>query len=234
MQNDTVHILSTRMVQQDLVQRSKENGINIDAIPFIKIVPETGKALQKRIDQLTKESLLAIFTSANAVKHLAALLKDKTDWQIVCLSGATYNAAMAVFGEKAIICTAKDAASLAEKIQDLPSGKKVFFCGNRRLDHLPAYLNKNGIALEEVVLYNTIDTPQKTGKDYKAILFFSPSAVESYYSINEPSAETVLFAIGATTAAAISKYSTNKIITSPGHRPEDLIEQIITYYKNEK
>jgi uroporphyrinogen-III synthase len=48
---------------------------------------------------------------------------------------------------------------------------------------------------------------------YNGILFFSPSAVHSFFKKNKANPDTVFFAIGETTANAISVYTNNKIIT---------------------
>lgn len=59
--------------------------------------------------------------------------------------------------------------------------KIVFFCGNKRLQTIPEKLANNGIAVEEVIVYETIETAANIKKQYDGILFYSPSAVQSFF-----------------------------------------------------
>ena len=63
-----------------------------------------------------------------------------------------------------------------------------------------------------------------------AILFFSPSAVESYFKLNTIKDETC-FCIGETTAETLEKKKVKNIIVA--HRPtvEDVIEGCINEFK---
>jgi uroporphyrinogen-III synthase len=68
-------------------------------------------------------------------------------------------------------------------------------------------------------------------KVYDGILFFSPSAVESFFSKNKLPEQTVLFAIGNTTAKTIHRrYCNNRIMISDQPGKDELIEQAIEYF----
>ena len=50
--------------------------------------------------------------------------------------------------------------SLSKKIIKNSSIKNViFFCGDKRRDELPENLIKNGINVEEIIVYKTMETP---------------------------------------------------------------------------
>src|SRR5258706_9822828 len=51
------------------------------------------------------------------------------------------------------------------------------------------------------------DLSTRAEKVYDGILFFSPSGVESFFNTNEVNEQTILFAIGNTTATEIKKYT---------------------------
>ena len=108
-----------------------------------------------------------------------------------------------------------------------------FFCGNIRRDELPQLLKSSGIALEEMVVYETTVTPHPIIKDYHAVLFFSPSAVDSFFSVNKVVEHTILFAIGNTTARAIGNYSTNTIVKADTPEKDNLVKKAIAYFQNE-
>jgi uroporphyrinogen-III synthase len=102
----------------------------------------------------------------------------------------------------------------------------VFFCGDQARDELPAMLVKHNIAIEKVVVYKTILQPKKVEPDYDGILFFSPTAVESFFSSNSTLPGTVLFAIGETTASSLRKASNNEIIVSDHSSEEWMIKKL--------
>ena len=68
-------------------------------------------------------------------------------------------------------------------------------------------------------------------KDYDAVVFFSPSAVEGFFKNNSLNDKTVLFAIGNTTAEEIKKYSGNKIVISDKPGKKEVIEKVIRFFK---
>ena len=106
-----------------------------------------------------------------------------------------------------------------------------FFTGNLRLDTLPNHLTQHNISFEELVVYNTRLTPTQVQQGFDGILFFSPSAVVSFFSINKISDSIVLFAIGDTTADTIKTYTKNKIITRNSPAKESMVEEAVDYFK---
>ncbi|MBF1126364.1 MAG: uroporphyrinogen-III synthase, partial [Capnocytophaga sp.] len=78
----------------------------------------------------------------------------------------------------------------------------VFFCGEKRMDTLPTTLKANHIQLQECLTYHTQLTPVKLTKRYEGVLFFSPSAIESYLVENSFAGEKVV-CIGTTTQVAL-------------------------------
>ena len=70
------------------------------------------------------------------------------------------------------------------------------------MDTLPTTLKANHIQLQECLTYHTQPTPMKLTKRYEGLLFFSPSAIESYLRENTLSGEKAI-CIGTTTQAAL-------------------------------
>jgi uroporphyrinogen-III synthase len=96
---------------------------------------------------------------------------------------------------------------------------------------LPELLKKKNIGVNEIIVYKTIITPQKIEKKYDGILFFSPSAVKSFFEKNILDGQTVLFAIGSTTADKIRKFSKNKIVVSDVPDKTTLLNKAISYFQ---
>ena len=171
-----------------------------------------------------------VFTSANAVEAVSRLLNDRPAWKIFCVGANTTALVNKCFGDT-VIATAGDAASLAILILQQTEIKEVaFFCGDMRREELPKILRQNGRKVNEVIVYSTILTPQKIANTYNAMLFFSPSAVESFFSLNNIWSGTVLFAIGPATAIALKTKTGNTIITGTVPGKEQLINEMIQYY----
>jgi uroporphyrinogen-III synthase len=88
--------------------------------------------------------------------------------------------------------------------------------------------------VEELIVYNTIEKPQAVSKKYDGILFFSPSAVRSFFQKNKINAETILFAIGQTTARELRNYSNNTTVISEIPDTEKVIADVIKYFSTIK
>ena len=207
----------------------------IEVVPFVKIVPLDNDLLRERIDRLAGEEITAVFTSANSVLQVTEMLSQVPRWHIACLEGNTGKEAIRYFGAEAIRWMAPDAAALAKQLEIAgPADKTIFFCGDKRLDYLPQALKAAGNAVEEIVVYETHSTPVLLTGAYDGMLFFSPSSVESFFSLNNLPLHTLVFAIGATTAQSLKQYTTNKIIISPEHNAKAMTDQIIACFTHEK
>ena len=128
--------------------------------------------------------------------------------------------------------TAKNAISLAEVIIEKSKEHNIiFFCGSKRMEDLPRLLREKNIDVEEVVVYKTELVSQKIIDDYEAVAFFSPSAVESFFTDNVLKENAVCFSVGKTTTEAIKKYTGNKVITSEKPSEESVIEMAVKQSK---
>lgn len=216
MQQNKIAILCTRPLHREWVEEAAAAGIAIEEISFIETEPIQTIEVQQEIEQALLLSATVVFTSMNAVEAVAAWQNgEQPDWNIYCIGTTTNTLVQEYFGEASIAGTANSAAELAELIVEEGFIEEVlFFCGDQRRDELPAILRKNNIAVNEIIVYQTIAVPHKISTAYNGILFFSPSAVESFFSNNTIAERTILFAIGNTTATAIKKFTNNKIIIS--------------------
>jgi uroporphyrinogen-III synthase len=219
MSKPIAYVLSTRELSPSLVEKAAAAGVVIDSLSFIAT-----EALE--VGEVPARPSTVVFTSGNAVEAIEGAIGE--GWKIFCTAGATRRTVAERFGETAIVGTAESAAALAETIIGEGWVKEVwFFCGDLRREELPAMLRQAGLEVHEVVVYKTRLTPLKIGRVYDGIAFFSPSAVESFFSVNRIPAHTRLFAIGGTTAEAIRQRCDNPVTTSERPEAELLINQII-------
>lgn len=232
MEQNIISILCTRPLPSSLVEEAAAAGITIDELSFIDTESILSVEVQQEIQLASTETATVVFTSMNAVDAVTIFLDGhQPAWSIYSIGTATARLIKTYFGEEKIAGTASDAASLAAKIaEDRFTDEVIFFCGDQRRDELPEILRQNNIEVNEIVVYQTIATPHKIDKAYYGILFFSPSAVQSFFSKNKVLKQTILFAIGNTTATEIKKYSDNKILISDEPGKENLVAKMIEYF----
>jgi uroporphyrinogen-III synthase len=228
-------ILSTRPLTTMLIEKAAQKNISIDTISFITTSMIKDDLLKKRILHLSHHLLTIVFTSMNAVDSVIAQLDNsKPDWKIFCIGNATKKIVKDYFGENSIAGTADSASALVDVIiQQNNIASVTFYCGNQRRDELPEKLKQHQIEVNEIEVYKTIEIAYKIAQQYDAILFYSPSAVRSFFSVNKINHETILFAIGNTTADEIKKYTTNKVVISDKPLKEMLAEQAIYYFETD-
>ncbi len=237
MENKLINILSTRPLSDTLITNAAKENVVLDFIAFIStqklIAPETFH----KIRELSLQKATVVFTSMNAVEIVAAIVADMQvvpDWKIYCMGGTTLSLIKNIWSNNQIKGTAKNATTLAEKIIADKVDAIHFFCGNIRREELPTILKKANIEVNEWIVYETILTPSAIEKSYDGILFFSPSAVESFFSVNQLKGKTVLFAIGTTTENAIKKFTKNKIVTGDFPEKEELVNKAIQYLQSNR
>lgn len=214
-------ILSTKKLSKTLKNKLSIATINCVEKNFIKTSSLT---FEKPIlnDYL-------IFTSKKAVK---SVLKSKNK--------AVFSKPCFCVGEKTkkkllknkfevIECT--DYAADLIKIIDAKykSNTFTFFCGNIRRNTIPDYLKQNDISYNEITAYKTTLKPRFIKKNYEAILFYSPSGVNSFLEHNSI-ASKMCFCIGTTTAKALEN-KTENIIVANQPTIENVITAVLNYYQ---
>jgi len=234
-------ILSTKKLNPSLKAALADRGVEILEKEFITIKPIISHSKYTEIWPWINDprERAVVFTSQHAVDSVDRYLHggdafyQPDHWQIFSLNGATQERMGGVFAEDQVVETAPYAAELAAKI--IANGRfkqVVFFCGNQRMDTIPTLLKQAGIEVIEIVVYETSASPGVVTDTLDAILFFSPSGVESFFSANTLQAGTTCFAIGTTTAAAIEKHTDNKVISSEKPTQEAMLEAVWHHLQN--
>tara|TARA_B110000003_G_scaffold113822_1_gene116490 strand:- start:19377 stop:20024 length:648 start_codon:yes stop_codon:yes gene_type:complete len=122
------------------------------------------------------------------------------------------------------------ALELAKLIERNNEKKVVFFCGNKRRDDLPNYLNSIKIEVKEVVVYDTEIIDKNVNLlDYDALAFMSPSSVNAMANKNG-FGNLPCFAIGKTTGEALNQHNQNyKLSDEPN--AASIIEAVEYFFK---
>lgn len=207
--------------------------ILIEETSFIQIRPLPPTRLAAEAGELFQMPITAVFTSANAITALAPVFKKPKGWKVYTINNTTARLITEVF-RIYITAMAPNAAVLADRIIEDGIKKVHFFCSNIRRDELPGKLRAAQIDVEEIVVYETIETPAPVNRVYDGILFYSPSAVHSFFSVNTVTSATQLFAIGYTTAETIHHYTGNAVRIADKPGKEELVRQMIRHFRNQK
>jgi len=233
MPQNSVSILSTRSLTDSLVEQIASKRVSIDVLSFIHTEPIEGVEVQQEIEQAYLQQATVVFTSGNAIEAVGRQVEQQDPaWRIYTLNSKCQHLAAEYFGEDKIAGTAANAEALAELIiEEASTDEVIFFCGDQRRDELPDKLRQHGIGVFEIEVYHTVAVPHKVKKHYDGILFFSPSAVKSFFSVNKADQQTILFAIGETTAKEIKKHSANKILVGENPDKESLVKEMLDFFE---
>jgi len=218
-----VRILSTKKLLSNQKQYLLNADFNVIEADFIKIH-------NKNFD-LNHINENLIFTSQNAV--LSVLQHEKIDQlkskNTFCV-GLKTKALLEENGFNVMAYTGY-AQDLAEIIALVYADESyTFFSGNLRKDTLPDALKQAHIKFNEITVYETLLTPEKITSKVDGILFFSPSAVDSYLRENKIKDETCI-CIGNTTAEALEINKIKNIVIANQPTVENTIIQCINEFK---
>jgi len=223
-------ILSGKTLSEETVAYAQSLDLDVQCIDFIETI-----SLAPELSTLTQNSFDSIaFTSSNAVNffvmnpYCKELLKTKS---IFSISGKTANSLMKLGVKLAL--TASNASTLADKIVKTNFKSVLHPCGNLKLDSLAIKLKEAHIKYNPLLVYETVLNKNiKLNKVYDAIMFYSPSGVESFFSANEWITITIACCIGETTAEAFQKKQQGATIITPGlPTPESMLKAIDNYFQ---
>jgi uroporphyrinogen-III synthase len=217
-------VLSTKLLDEKLIAAAREMGMKLDCIEVIGT-----HALDYDISLLRSDSYDAIvFTSSNAAKAVAPLSFGEGPGvrKIYALSGKTKDE----LKKNGItpIAVADNAEQLSEKIISAGNIKSVLHvCGNLKLNVLENKLAAAGISYKPLVVYETIPLGNEISETYDAIMFYSPSGVESFLTKNKLDRYTLYCCIGETTAGKLKSIDGNVNLSVPKEPiPEAMLEAI--------
>lgn len=227
-------VLTTKKLTDELYEKAA-HAFELITEEMTAIFPVEDPRTRQQVLKYAEDRRNVVFTSTHSVDVVEDILhhdkKDLPQWNVFTLNGRTKTAVSRFLSTEAIAATAANAAELATKIIELELKEVVFFCGNLRRPELPRMLGEAGIMVHEVEVYETFGTPRPVTQDYEAVLFFSPSAVDSFFLSNKPDPAVVCFALGNTTAQVLSGYTKNKVVISTGTSQEEMMDTVYSYFK---
>ncbi len=212
------HLLSTKVLSKEQVEQLESAGwmvVQYDAI-----------SIEMQQTPIEPGDQTLIFTSKNAVKAFLRSFPKEDFSGIRCLCVGSRAGGM--LRERG--CTVLEEAPTAEYLAGLiqkgyAKDSFIYYCGDRRLDRIPDALDRLGVQWKEAINYKTILNQKAFNREFEAVLFFSPSGVESFTRNNNIQG-AMGYCIGETTAEALRKH-TNRIIIAKTPTIEGLIAEVV-------
>ncbi len=225
--NKAPHIVSTRKLTSTKMDALQAAGWKFTSHDFISKVINIPNDLNTQA--ICRHIVLTSITGVKAFLQIVKKLQlSSSSYSVYCISRGTNEYALA--SGLNIKSTAPHASALADEIiKDADVKEITHISSNLRRDELSERLKEAGIAVQDVIAYSTEFTPVTIDASHDAIVFFSPSAVDSFLSIN-PLQPVACFCIGQTTAdyARGKGYSQTFIPDAPSE--DILLQTIINHY----
>ena len=199
------------------------NVIASESSDFIKV--RSNRIAPKVVKDVIEN---VIITSKNGVEALLDnFTKEELNFKnIFCVGRRTKKMIQQKIGP--VNHTEKNAERLAEYLSKEMKGNSVtYFCSDLRLDTLSKILTENKIEVNEVEAYKTMYSPELVSESIDGVMFYSPSAVNSYLQKN--TTDKVAFCIGASTAKEAQKYF-EKVEVAQIPTVESVIELVNLHY----
>ena len=220
-------LLSTKIVSKKFKDLLIKNNYQIEEKSFIKILPFKSKSNISILENI-------IFTSKNAVEIILKnyMIKNNlANKDIYCVGQST--AELIKRNNLNLIKSEDNSKNLSKFIlANFKNSKNSFtyFSGKKRIRELENNLKKNNINIIVHEVYDTLLTPIKINDLYDGVIFYSPSAVKSFFKGNNSLNNTYGFCIGNTTAKELSNYS-NRFSVAKSNSEENMLESIDKYFK---
>ena len=213
-----IELLSTKKLSEELKVIIKKNNFNLTEYDAINIHPISFNCRNK-----LKNVIISSQSSAKII------LRKKIEIENFYCVGNKTKKLLLENGQK-VAKSAKNAKNLAHFIvKNAKNEQFLFFCGNRKREELPMILNKNLVKFKEIEVYKTDFNIVSFNSKFDAYMFFSPSGIESF-KIKNTIENSVVFTIGSTTSFEAKKI-TKKIITSNVPSVEEVVSNVIKYFK---
>ncbi len=221
------HILSTRKLTSDKVIEWQAKGWKFTSHDFISKVIDIPADLNPHA--IHKHVVLTSMTGVKAfIQIINQRQLDVSAYDVYCISRGTKEYALA--SGLNIKSTALHASALADEIlKDVEVKEVTHVSSNLRRNELSEKLINAGVVVHNVITYSTEFTPVAIDHSYDAIIFFSPSAVDSFISLNMVQ-QVPCFCIGKTTADHAEKQGYQHTFIAEAPSEEILLKTIITHY----
>lgn len=202
--NEKIKILSTKNLSDNVVRLLDQDKIDFFSNDYIQIKP-----IPFNFNALLNSSKNWVISSKNTLNILFKKLNlnQLNTIHFYCVGDKTAK----IIKSKGLklVASALSSKKLGEIIKQKYNRESFTLIGGViKRDELKSLLKDLCINFTDISIYDTIFTPHLFKNELDGILFFSPSAIQSF-TIKNTIKNEQLFCIGQTTAAEASKHSNN-------------------------
>lgn len=224
-------ILSTRETTEEDEKLARQLGFNLKSYPLLKFeYLNLGEEELYALWEMAPDAW--VFTSKNGVEGFIRIFEQgfipKKPKKIYAVGKKTASK-LQMLGFDSEVPETENGAALANLIIEQGNIRSiVHFCGNLRREELSDNLRRNDIQVNERIVYKTIREKPKYDlpKNLRAILFYSPSAVGAFFEAFDKAIDIPLVAIGPTTASALNRLNSKKIIEADDASTESMLKAL--------
>lgn len=223
------HIACTRIIDAHIKQEAKSRGLLVEDKELIHIdLLESPEVVEK----IRQNALPFIFTSQYGVKAVHNLIQKyqiKLDNNSAyCISGKTARDAKDVGFQ--VQETASNSDLLAKKIAELKDKTSYLHAGaNLGLTEWKTYLSSKHISIQTIHVYYKILCTH-TFTNVFAVMFFSPTQIDTFLQANTLTEQIPAFCIGETTASHLSKHHHKNIFVANEPSERAMFDLVYSYY----
>lgn len=229
-------VLSTKQLKGNIIRMAKEDfGIDLVCKSFTKI-----KKTDFMCSPFTLETYDSFaFTSSNAVQYFLENIDKKllAKKNIFALQGATREELLLRELVPNIIASNVDELGklINRKKEELNIQKILHPIGNLALPNLRYVVIGSGMTYQDLNVYHTELNPIPVDAiPFKAILFFSPSGIDSFSMANRFSSDRVYMCIGNTTFTRLQYYTnTHNAVIAKNPTPESMLMALFKKMRND-
>lgn len=201
----------TRVIPKTLLERFSLDYFQVTEYDFVSIAHcEPNETLQHH---------KVLVSSQNAVGSFDLSRND-----VWCVGSKTREAL-----EKTGVVVRKSFPSASEMAREaVKSGEPAtYLCGSMRMPVVEDVYRSNQVELQVLVVYQTTTTPREFDTNWDAVLFFSPSGVQSFHERNDQT--PLAICIGETTADCAQTYG-HPIVLSRYKTKEAVVQTAVDYF----
>jgi uroporphyrinogen-III synthase len=224
----TYRVVCTRRLEATWVKIARQRGVDVEGIDFLNVESVFNAELAATV--CANESPW-VFTSQHAVHSIEKILKKTAKPLATRIAyvtrGTTSAQAMAAGFE--LRGVGRNADELADSILFFEEKKVLHATSAIRLPVLSQRLSEAGVAYEACEVYQKTPLPRAVGA-FDGVLFFSPSQVDVFLSINYLPAQVPVFCVGDTTAAHVRQRGHTRVLTAAEPTIESIFQTMFHHF----
>lgn len=232
-------VLFTREMPDDERELIRTSGFDVIEKPLIKIIPEPADTVWNQVRNISMPDAMVV-TSKNGSKALIQVLNYSGDFSKTIPIYALGKKTALPLEENNIPyinCDATTGGETARFIAEHIDKKNAViwhFCGNRSRKETKEELKNAGFTYVPLISYTTQnrETENLDSLNVSAIVFYSPSAVQSYCEqVNKINMDVPVFTLGPTTLTEAIEAGFTKVYEADEPSIFGLINQLKDYFK---